>query len=409
MRPVLLVPSLSYRNYWPAALAVLTVACVWVAALPARSLEFTAVEKRKILRHGPWPPTFEPDPSNRVSGKPAAIRFGRALFFELRLSTSGRINCAVCHRPLRGWTDGVAKSRGHVEVDRNALSLFNLRFNRWFGWDGAQDSLWAQNLRPLLDKREMGIGVKGAADLVRRDKSLTCRYRAAFGKAPGKDDATVFVDLGKAMAAFLETLVSGRTPFDNFRDAVARNDTAAMARYPVAAQHGLRLFIGKGRCAFCHFGPTFTNGEFADAGVSYFIRRGVVDPGRHGGIRKLRKNPFNLLGKYNDDPGRATAVKTRHVRLTHRNYGEFRVPGLRNVAQTAPYTHAGSLKTLADVVRHYSTINEERLHADGEKILRRLDLSGREQADLVAFLASLTQNDPRPALRPPVKFPTCQK
>ncbi len=366
-----------------------------VAALPAGAVDFTAAEKRKILRHGPWPQTATPDPSNRVSGNPAAIAFGRVLFFDTRLSASGSVSCATCHRPDAGWTDGRARSHGQRAVDRNALSLFNLRFNRWFGWDGAQDTLWAQNLRPLLDRREMGIGAAGAARLVRGDRTLSCRYRLAFGVAPGPDVERVFVDLGKALAAFLETLVTGRTPFDDFRDALARNDAAGRARYPDTAKRGLRLFVGRGNCAFCHFGPAFANGEFADAGVPHFAGSGRADPGRFGGIRKLRKSPYTLLGRFNDDPARTTAVKTRHVRLAHSNFGEFRVPGLRNAALTAPYLHAGSLKTLADVVRHYSTLDEERLHAGGERILRRLDLSAREQADLVAFLESLTEAEPR--------------
>ena len=363
-------------------------------AAPAPALEFTAEEERRILRHGPWPPALQPDPSNRVSGEPAAIAFGRALFFDPRLSLSGAVSCATCHQPDRAWTDGLPRSRGHQTVDRNASSLFNLRFNRWFGWDGAQDSLWAQNLRPLLDPREMGIGPGGAARLVRSDRQLSCGYRRAFGEAPGADDERVFVDLGKALAAFLETQVTGRTPFDDFRDALARDDAAGQTRYPAAARRGLRLFVGRGNCAFCHFGPAFTNGEFADAGVPHFVEPGRVDPGRHGGIRKLRESPYTLLGRFNDDAERSTAAKTRYVDLRQSNFGEFRVPGLRNVALTAPYMHAGSHETLADVAHHYSTLDEERLHAGGERILRRLDLSAREQADLVAFLETLTEKEP---------------
>ena len=364
-------------------------------AAPAPALDFTAEEERRILRHGPWPPASQPDPSNRVSGQPAAIELGRALFFDPRLSLSGTVSCATCHPPERAWTDGLPRSRGQRTVDRNAPSLFNLRFNRWFGWDGAQDSLWAQNLRPLLDGREMGVGPGGAAGLVRADRELSCGYRRAFGDAPGADDERVFVDLGKALAAFLETQVTGRTPFDEFRDALARDDAAGQARYPTAARRGLRLFVGRGNCAFCHFGPAFTNGEFADAGVPHFVEPGRVDPGRHGGIRKLRESPYTLLGRFNDDAERSTAAKTRYVDLRQSNFGEFRVSGLRNVALTAPYMHAGSHATLADVARHYSTLDEERLHAGGERILRRLGLSAREQADLVAFLETLTETEPQ--------------
>ena len=124
----------------------------------------------------------------------------------------------------------------------------------------------------------MGVGPGGAARLVRSDRQLSCGYRRAFGEAPGADDTRIFVGLGKALAAFLETQVTGRTPFDDFRDALARNDAAGRARYPAAAARGLRLFIGRGNCTFCHFGPTFTNGEFADAGVPHFVEPGRVDP-----------------------------------------------------------------------------------------------------------------------------------
>jgi cytochrome c peroxidase len=204
------------------------------------------------------------------------------------------------------------------------------------------------------------------------------------------DDEAVLVATGKALAAFQETLVSGRTPFDSFRDALARNDTAAMAPYPADARRGLKIFVGRGNCSVCHVGPLFSNGEFADIGVPFFLPRGGVDAGRHDGIRQLRASPYNLLGPHNDDRSGGVAVRTRHVELRHRNFGEFRVPSLRNVARTAPYMHNGSLATLRDVVRHYSELDEDRLHADGERILKPLRLSDGETSDLIAFLNSLS-------------------
>ncbi|MEO8755964.1 MAG: cytochrome-c peroxidase, partial [Casimicrobiaceae bacterium] len=101
---------------------------------------------------------------------------------------------------------------------------------------------------------------------------------------------------------------------------------------------------------------------------------------------------YNLLGPFNDDPGRITAISTRYVLLDHRNYGEFKVPSLRNVARTAPYMHNGSLATLRDVVRHYSNLDEDRLHADGERILKPLGLPKYDVDDLVAFLESLSES-----------------
>ena len=356
----------------------------------AQLLEFTELETRAILRHGPWPAPWSPDPTNRVSGKPAAIELGERLFFEPRLSPSGKVLCATCHAPFRGWQDARARAFGLVEADRNTQSLFNVRSNRWFGWDGAGDSLWAQSVRPILDAREMGGSQAEAAALVRGDAELSCRFEKSFGVPPPAADEGVLAGIGKALAAFQETIVSGRTAFDDFRDALEKGDRLAAGRYPLAAQRGLRLFVGRGNCSACHFGPSFTNGEFHDTGVPFFVKGGV-DPGRHGGLKKLQANAFNLLGAYNDDRSGASTVKTRQVALEHRNFGEFKVPGLRNVALTAPYMHNGSLASLADVVRHYSEINPDRLHSDGESLLKPLRLNAAETADLVAFLESLTE------------------
>jgi cytochrome c peroxidase len=363
------------------------------AGFRTSAVEFTVIETARILQHGPWPVTWTPDPSNRVSGKPAAIALGRSLFFEPRLSGNGKSSCATCHLPERLFTDGKVRGEGFVQLDRNTPGLINVRLNRWFGWDGAADSLWSQSIRPIVDKREMAASTTHVGALVRGDAGLARRYLEVFGLAPGDDDA-VTVNVGKALAAYQETLVSGRTPFDEFRDAVARGDRAAADRYPSAAQRGLKIFSGKGNCAFCHFGPNFTNGEFGDIGIPYFAAPGRVDPGRHEGIRKLQASRANLLGAYSDDPSRATATGTRHVTLEHRNWGEFRVPSLRNVAGTAPYMHSGLLATLYDVVRHYSALNEDRLHEDGKRILKPLGLSASEADDLVAFLESL--GDPGP-------------
>jgi cytochrome c peroxidase len=351
-------------------------------------LQFTQDEKAKILLHGPWPPPLVPDPSNRVSGKPEAIALGEKLFFEPRLSGPGSVLCATCHAPFRAFQDGRPRGFGLQPVDRNTLSVVDVRFYRWFGWDGAQDSLWAQSIRPLLDPREMNASAAHVAGVIR--KTFEAPYRKAFGHAPPADDEQILVDAGKALAAFQETLVSGRTPFDDFRDALERGDTDAAARFPLNAQRGLRIFVGKGNCSVCHFGPQFTNGEFADTGVPFFVAPGKVDAGRHAGLERLKRSPFNLLGRHNDDAAKATAVGTRHVEAQHRNFGEFRVPGLRGVAETGPYMHNGSLATLRDVATFYSELNEERLHADGEKILRPLGLSAEEIEDLVAFLLSLS-------------------
>ena len=363
----------------------------WLALLLAAATQagaFTDAEIRAIAAHGPWPPAFAPDPSNRASGNKDALELGERLFFERRLSANGEHSCSRCHVPERNWTDGEARALGLQRVERNTPGLNNVRLQRWFGWDGANDSLWAQSIRPLLDARELGLSAAQVAALVRGDADLACRYRKVFGSVPAADE-DVLVGVGKALAAFQETLVSGRTAFDEFRDALVKGNAAGAAKYPEAAKRGLKIFVGKGSCNVCHLGPAFTNGEFHDTGIPFFIDKGRVDPGRHAGIQKLRASRFNLLGPYNDDPARSTATGTRHVALEHRNFGEFRTPSLRNLALTAPYMHNGRLATLRDVVNHYSTISPDRLHADGEAILKPLNLSDQESRDLVAFLETL--------------------
>lgn len=360
------------------------------ANLLTLTADFTQAEIARILQHGPWPVTTKPDPSNRVSGVPEAIALGKRLFFDPRLSGNGKFSCASCHLPEKDFADGKVRATGFVQLDRNTPGLLNLRLNRWFGWDGAADSLWSQSLRPMVDKREMAASTTHVGQLVRGDAGIAAHYAKAYGTPPPADDDLVTVNSGKALAAFQETLTTGRTPFDDFRDALERGDPTAAARYPAAAQRGLKIFVGKGNCSVCHFGPNFTNGEFADIGIPFFKASGGVDPGRYEGIKKLHESRANLLGAYNDDPSRSSATGTRHVRLEHRNWGEFRVPSLRNVSRTAPYMHNGHLATLGDVVRYYSELNEDRLHADGERILRPLKMSRTEVDDLVAFLESLT-------------------
>ena len=356
---------------------------------------FPPAELRRVLQHGPWPPPPARDQSNRASGDPAAIALGQRLFFDGRLSVGGPVSCASCHDPARAWTDGRARAQGLAALERNSPTVLNSAHHRWFSWDGRADSLWAQSIQPILDPREMGASAKHVASVIRTDAGLSCLYAKAYRHpvTAEADDERVLVNVGKALAAFVERLGTGKTPFDEYRDALARGDSAAAARYPSPARRGLRIFVGKGNCSLCHFGPAFTNGEFHDVGVPFLVAPGRVDTGRHDGIRRLQADRFNLLGQYSDDPSRATATKTRHVEPQHANFGQFKTPSLRNVALTAPYMHDGRFATLRDVVRHYSDLDMERIHTHGEQLLRPLKLSESEIDYVVAFLETLTAPD----------------
>ncbi|HEY8068259.1 MAG TPA: cytochrome c peroxidase [Burkholderiales bacterium] len=333
------------------ALAALAGLPLPAGAAAEDSPPFTGNEVRAILAHGPWPGPARTDPGNRVSGKPEAIEFGERLFFDARLSTGGKFSCGTCHVPERNWTDNLTRGAAAAEVDRNTPTLMNVRLGRRFGWDGVTDSLWSQSMRPMLDARELGASARHVAELVRKDDQLACRYRNSFGAPPpASDDEAVFEDVAKAVAAFQETFVSPTTPFDRFRDALARGEPVTPWLYSEAAQRGLRIFIGKGNCDSCHGGPNFSNGELRDNGFSVYAAAGHADPGRDGA---------------------------------------FKVPTLRHLLLTAPYGHHGELATLADVVRHYSEADPRR-PARSPVAPKPLNLTPGEQSDLVVFLESLS-------------------
>lgn len=299
-----------------------------LASAPAWPDSFSEAEKRAILAHGPWPVAETVDPSNVASGKKAAIELGQRLFFDTRLSGDGRFSCGTCHVPERNWTDNRTRGVAAAEVDRNTPTLMNLRLSRAFGWAGTSDTLWRQSIRPMLDARELGASAAQVARVVRNDDQLACRYRRTFGEPPSSgDDEAVLVGVAKALAAFQETFETPPTPFDRFRNALARGEPSS---YPEAARRGLKTFIAN--CSACHSGPNFTAGE-------------------------LRSNGFTADGPY-------------------------KVPTLRHLMLTAPYGHHGEIETLADVVRHYS----ER----GSESIKPLRLTAGQQSDLVVFLESIS-------------------
>jgi cytochrome c peroxidase len=293
------------------------------------------------------------------------------LFFEPRLSANGRVACATCHHPRKAFRTVAPPARGLADGTRNTPGLFNVRHQRWFGWDGGHDNLWSASLRPILDPREMGGSAARTAQVLRgcrpglplHGRPSARRRRPAIPTCWSMSPRPLPLAGNPGLAAHCLRSLS--------RCAGARG-CRGRGSLSGGGEAGTEIFLGRGQCATCHAGPLFTNGEFGDIGVPFFIRPAGVDPGRQGGIKRLLANPYNLLGTYNDDATRDNATGTKFLRPEHRNFGEFKVPTLRNLTLTAPYMHNGSLATLRDVVRHYSELDEDRLHADGERILKPL-------------------------------------
>lgn len=366
---------------------VLAAILLALMAAPAVAETFTAAERAAILRHGPWPPPRIADPSNRFVDDGWAITLGQELFFSKALSGDGEIACSSCHLRPRAFADGRKVAVAATPLHRNTPSLLNVGHRRWFGWGGANDTLWGASIRPILAADEMAATSDHVARVISEDPILAALYETVFG--PLADPDGIVVNVGKALAAYQSGLTTPKSDFDLFRRALADDDAERMAHYPKAALRGLRTFVGKGDCALCHAGPHFTNDEFEDAGVPYFTGPGTVDPGRHAGLAAFRTSPYTRAGPHSDAPDDPAGRLTASVRRQHKDWGAFRTPSLRGVAATAPYMHDGSLATLEDVVRHYSEIDTERLHQDGVAILRPLDLTEDEIADLVAFLETL--------------------
>lgn len=357
------------------AMVSIAVAVIGAHAALGRGADRAGFERDRIIAHGPWPPPFATDPSNRASGQAAAIGLGRRLFFDARLSPSGKVACSSCHRPERAWADGRARGVGLKAGQLNTPSLYNVNGLKWLGWSGAGDSLWAQSVRPLLDPAEMGANASHVQRYLASHGELAGAYASAFGRSPEAVDAeTALVDAAKALAAYQETFVSSRTAFDDYRDALAAGDEAGMAHYPAAALHGLSLFVGKGGCAGCHGGPLFGGAAFAEIG-----RGTAAATSRARGVGALLASPYSLSSRHNDAPEHRPPSSARALMAAAGKDRAVRVPPLRNVARTPPYLHDGAAPTVAAAIRAHR-------HAG--------QLKPDEIADLVRFLDTLSHPKP---------------
>lgn len=350
---------------------------------------FTEGERALIRGMGPWPAEPPADAGNELSGLAWAERLGEQLFNDTDLSGDRQLSCASCHIESLGFADSRAVAIGAGQHLRNTQSLLNVGLQRWFGWDGGSDSLWAAAMRPILSDVEMAGDIETIAQRL-RDKGYFTQALTAAGRDQPVDDEGLVVIAAKSIAAYTRVLISASTPFDRFRKSLLDGDRSNLAGYSPAAQRGLKIFIGAANCHVCHFGANFSNREFHDIGRPFFTAIGQVDSGRYSGIQRVRLDRYNLLGPFNGTGVTEEIRKTSSVKLGQLNFGQWRTPSLRNLISTAPYMHDGTMATLRDVVDAYADIDPDRLHTNGEAILKPLTLSDAERNDLVAFLRSLS-------------------
>lgn len=338
-------------------LALAVCACTGKARIDASLAEARPVGKPVQISAPLGLPALPPSPENPPTAE--TIELGRRLFYDTRLSGNNAIACASCHNPLLGFSDGKKHSTGFggkLGV-RNSPTVLNAVYSPVQFWDGRAADLEEQAAHPIANPIEMNQPHDACVIKIGNDPS----YAAAFTKAFGPGAVTIG-KVQKAIAAFERTLLSANSPFDRYQYGGDRNALSP------AAVRGLALFKdkAKGNCVTCHtigeHDAIFQDGKFHNLGV------GINYEGE-----------FTDLGRYEQ-----TKVES--------DKGAFKTPTLRNVAQSAPYMHDGSLRTLRDVVDFYAGGGNSNPHLDRD--IKPLTLSRAERDDLVAFLESLTGEQP---------------
>lgn len=354
----------------------------------------------KSLWIGSLPP-LPPDPSNRVADDPRAADLGREIFFDTRFSLNGYVACATCHRPQEGFQDGRPLGQGVGTSTRRTQSLVGAAYGPWYFWDGRKDSLWSQALAPLENPAEQGGHRYDYARTVYY--FYAAEYQTIFGPLPPVNWTTgwaslnhadrqsvtrVFVNIGKAIEAFERTLLPQPALFDRYAQAVLSGDYAvARAAFTADQVAGLRLFLGQGDCALCHYTPLFSDHNFHNTGVPAVADQ-PPDAGWAVGLPMMLNDEFGCKGDWSDAGPAGGCADRRYLIVGMANQpGAFQTPSLRNVAGRAPFMHAGQFASLEAVLRHYGTAPPAPL---GTTELKAVNLTEAEIRQLIAFLGTLS-------------------
>ncbi len=283
------------------------------------------------------------------------VDLGKKLFFDPILSLDQNISCASCHNPKFGYADNKAFSLGVGDSigNRNTPSVMNMASRPYFFYDGRAASLEEQAIQPIENPVEMNLKYHIAVERVQNNPQYDSLFRFIYRSKPDS------FSIAHALAEFQRSLESdGSAPHDQWMN--GEDDNALTA----SQQRGRDIFIGdEFKCFECHFGPDFTGDEFRNIGL--FDGQSLLDQGRF----VITKDSSDL--------------------------GKFKVPGLRNVALTAPYMHNGMFTTLEEVIDFYSNpydfiknpINMDTL------MIEPLNFTVQQKEDLLNFLHSLTDKN----------------
>jgi cytochrome c peroxidase len=336
---------------------------------------------------------------NAYADNEAAAALGMKVFYDNRFSQSGSgVACVNCHDPEHAFAERKPTSHTIQEVARNAPDLINaawytgLRF-----WDGKVDNLWSAPLFTFEQDAEMGSSRLAVAHTLASIYKI--RYEKIFGPLPDLSDTKrfpasgkpgtpefdrmseqdkdlvnrVYVNVGKALEAYIRKLAAGRSAFDDFMNGSAKLLSAD-------AQRGMVVFTRYG-CDGCHSGPTFTDQGFHNLGIPGKSGQ-PLDLARAGGIALANKWQFSSASKFADPETGASPVK---IAAVVGEPGGFRTPSLRNVDLTSPYGHNGAFATL-----------DQAIEAHARVLPQGTAPNAQDKHDLIEFLHSLTGRPPMP-------------
>ena len=298
-------------------------------------------------------PETAPAPADNPTTE-AKVELGKMLYMDPRFSSTGTVSCNSCHNVMEGGDDSRSVSMGvHGKTcGRNAPTVWNSAFHSVQFWDGRAPLLEDQAKGPVANPVEMGMeDVDTAMERVRRIPG----YKAYFDKAFGENSMTVD-NAAKAVAAFERTLITPNSSYDKY----VKGDNKAMSEQQV---RGMNKFASSG-CTSCHSGAAF-NGPQMKLGEGFFTK-----------FPTFTDNSYVAQYKLADDKGR------QEVTGNEADASMFRTPTLRNITDTAPYFHNGSVNDLAEAVRVMA------------KTQLNKDLPDSDVNDIVAFLGALTGEYP---------------
>ncbi len=347
-----------------------------------------------------------PDPSDAHADDPRAAALGAKLFDDVTLSPSGTVSCKLCHDPAHAFSDGLRTAEGVAVGPRNTPSLLFAAHQKWQFWDGRVDTLWAQALGPL--ENELEYGSSRLFVVHRIAAAYRTEFEAIYGALPDLTDASrfpaagkpgqpawdamaaadrstvtrAFTDVGKAFAAFERTLRAEDSALDRY----ARGDTTALDD---VQKRGLGVFFTAG-CAQCHYGPRLTDDAFHVVRFPTGRADATADVGRSEGLRLYAEAEFGAATVWSD------SVVTRPESLALLGEpllaGQFKTPGLRGVAVTAPYGHGGSEGDLDLTMHLYGgagiVVSDPRAVGVTEPWVAKFDTVAQQQ--LARFLETMT-------------------